>query len=266
MTDSCAQEFIDFAETLADAARPVIRRHFRTPITVDAKADNSPVTIADRDAEAAMRALITGKYPDHGILGEEFGTENAAAEFVWVLDPIDGTRSFITGRPIFGTLIALVSNGLPILGVIDQAILGERWLGAAGRKTLFNGTPVQTRRCPDMAAAVLGTTSPDLFDADRALAFRRVSGQSSMTIYGGDCYGYAMLASGFTDLVLESGLKPYDFCALAPVIAGAGGLVTDWGGNQITIASTGDVLAVGDPALLTPALALLADPGEGRLK
>ncbi len=264
MTDTCAQEFIDFAETLADAARPVIRRHFRTPIAVDAKADKSPVTIADRDAEAAMRALITEKYPDHGILGEEFGTENGEAEFVWVLDPIDGTRSFITGRPIFGTLIALVRKGHPILGIIDQAILGERWLGAAGRKTLFNGVPVQTRRCPDMATAVLGTTSPDLFDAGKAPAFRRIAGQSGMTIYGGDCYGYALLASGFTDLVLESGLKPYDFCALAPVIAGAGGLVTDWGGNQITMASTGDVLAVGDPELLSQAVALLADPGQRR--
>jgi inositol-phosphate phosphatase / L-galactose 1-phosphate phosphatase / histidinol-phosphatase len=261
MADQCAQEFIDFAENLADVARPVVRRHFRTPITVDAKADNSPVTIADRDAEAAMRALIAENYPGHGILGEEFGSENPDAEFVWVLDPIDGTRSFITGRPIFGTLIALVRDGIPLLGIIDQAILDERWIGAAGRKTLFNGAPLQTRPCPDLGGAVLSTTSPDLFSASEAPAFRRLAARTDMVIYGGDCYGYALLASGFADLVVEAGLKPYDFCALVPVIAGAGGVVTDWRGNQITIESKGDILAVGDPELLAPALNLIADPG-----
>jgi inositol-phosphate phosphatase / L-galactose 1-phosphate phosphatase / histidinol-phosphatase len=261
MLDECPEEFIDFAEKLAAAARPVIRRHFRTPIAVDAKADNSPVTIADRDAEAAMRALIAEHYPDHGILGEEFGSENLDAEFIWVLDPIDGTRSFITGRPIFGTLIALVRSGIPILGIIDQAVLDERWIGAAGRKTLFNGEPLQTRPCPDLASAVLSTTSPDLFDASEAPAFRRLAARTDTVIYGGDCYQYALLASGFADLVVEAGLKPYDFCALAPVIAGAGGVVTDWRGNQITIESKGDIIAVGDPELLAPALNLLADPG-----
>jgi inositol-phosphate phosphatase / L-galactose 1-phosphate phosphatase / histidinol-phosphatase len=261
MVDECPQEFIDFAEKLADAARPVIHLHFRTPITVDAKVDNSPVTIADRDAEAAMRALIADNYSDHGILGEEFGSENLDAEFVWVLDPIDGTRSFITGRPIFGTLIALVKNGVPVLGVIDQAILDERWIGAAGRNTVFNGKPIHTRPCPDLGSAILGTTSPDLFDPGEAPAFRRLAAQTDTTIYGGDCYGYALLASGFSDLVVEAGLKPYDFCALVPVIAGAGGVVTDWHGNQITMASNGRILAVGDPEILTKALTLLADAG-----
>jgi inositol-phosphate phosphatase/L-galactose 1-phosphate phosphatase/histidinol-phosphatase len=261
MVDECPQEFIDFAEKLADAARPILRRHFRTPIAVDTKADNSPVTIADRDAETAMRALIAEIYPDHGILGEEFGSENPGAEFVWVLDPIDGTRSFITGRPIFGTLIALVRSGIPVLGIIDQAILDERWVGAAGRNTLFNDAPIHTRPCPDLGAAVLSTTSPDLFSASEAAAFRRLAARTDTVMYGGDCYGYALLASGFTDLVVEAGLKPYDFCALVPVITGAGGVVTDWLGNQITIESKGDILAVGDPEILTKALTLLADPG-----
>jgi inositol-phosphate phosphatase/L-galactose 1-phosphate phosphatase/histidinol-phosphatase len=261
MLDECPQEFTDFAEKLADAARAILRRHFRTPITVDTKADNSPVTIADRDAEAAMRALIAEIHPDHGILGEEFGSKNPDAEFIWVLDPIDGTRSFITGRPIFGTLIALVRNGIPVLGIIDQAILDERWIGAAGRNTLFNGASIHTRRCPDLGIAVLSTTSPDLFNPSEAAAFRRLTTQTDTTIYGGDCYGYALLASGYADLVVEAGLKPYDFCALVPVIAGAGGVVTDWCGNQITIESKGDILAVGDPELLAPALNLLADPG-----
>ena len=260
MEKGCAQEFIDFAETLADAARPIVRRHFRTPITVDAKADESPVTIADRDAESAMRTMITERYPDHGILGEEFGTERGDAELVWVLDPIDGTRSFITGRPIFGTLIALVRNGLPILGIIDQAILDERWIGAAGRASTFNGDRIRTRPCPTLDSAVLNTTSPDLFDGDEGPAFRRLAARTGMSLYGGDCYAYALLASGHVDLVVEAGLKPYDFCALAPVINGAGGVLVDWRGSPISMASDGRTLAVGDPALLPPTVALLEMP------
>ena len=261
MMEACAQEFIDFAETLADAARPIIRRHFRTPITVDSKADESPVTIADRDAESAMRTLIADRYPDHGILGEEFGNDRIAADLVWVLDPIDGTRAFITGRPIFGTLIALVHKGHPILGIIDQAILDERWIGAAGRASTFNGDRIQTRRCATLDKAVLSTTSPDLFDGDEGPAFRRLAARAGMTIYGGDCYAYALLASGHVDLVIEAGLKPYDFCALTPVINGAGGLVTDWQGDHITMASKGRILAAGNPALLPHAVELLEIPG-----
>lgn len=262
MDKACAQEFIDFAETLAEAARPIIRRHFRTPITVDSKSDESPVTIADRDAESTMRVLIADRYPNHGILGEEFGSEREDAELVWVLDPIDGTRSFITGRPIFGTLIALVRNGLPILGIIDQAILEERWIGAAGRASTFNGNSIQTRPCATLDAAVLNTTSPDLFDGDEGPAFRRLAARTGMTMYGGDCYAYALLASGHVDLVVEAGLKPYDFCALTPVINGAGGVVTDWQGNHITMASDGRILAAGNPALLPHAVELLEIAGE----
>ncbi len=258
MTEVCAQEFIEFAETLADAARPVIRRHFRTPFAIDTKPDDSPVTIADRDAERAMRALIAETYPDHGILGEEFGRENDHAEHVWILDPIDGTRSFITGRPVFGTLISLVRNGAPILGVIDQPILDERWIGATGIATRFNGAPSETRRCSGLEKSVLGTTSPDLFDETEKESFRALSRASGTTIYGGDCYNYALLASGFVDIVVESGLKPYDFCALVPVIEGAGGIVTDWRGNRITIASAGDILALGDPNLQPVAVATLS--------
>lgn len=260
MVEACAQEFIDFAETLADAARPIVRRHFRTPIAVDSKTDESPVTIADRDAESAMRTLIAERYPDHGIVGEEFGNDRADADLVWVLDPIDGTRSFITGRPIFGTLIALVRKGLPILGIIDQPILEERWIGAAGRESTFNGSSIRTRACRALDTAVLSTTSPDLFDGAEGPAFRRLAARTGMTIYGGDCYAYALLASGHVDLVVEAGLKPYDFCALAPVINGAGGVVTDWQGNHITMASNGRILAAANPDLIPRAAQLLEIP------
>jgi inositol-phosphate phosphatase/L-galactose 1-phosphate phosphatase/histidinol-phosphatase len=171
MTKVCPEEFIEFANALADAARPVIRRHFRTPIAVDTKSDESPVTIADRDAETAMRSLIAATYPDHGIFGEEHGRSNSDAQYTWVLDPIDGTKAFITGRPIFGTLVALVRDGIPILGVIDQAILDERWVGATGHATTFNDAVVETRRCSSLAKAIVNTTSPDMFNAAEKSAF-----------------------------------------------------------------------------------------------
>lgn len=258
MVETCPQEFIDFAETLADAARPVIRRHFRTRVAVDTKADKTPVTVADRDAEAAMRALIAERYPDHGTLGEEFGADRSDADYVWVLDPIDGTRAFITGRPLFGTLIALVRKNLPILGIIDQAVLDERWIGAQGQRTTLNGAPAHARPCGRMGSAILNTTSPDLFDDSELPAFRRLAGECATTMYGGDCYGYALLASGYLDLVVEAGLKPHDFCALAPVVSGAGGVVTDWSGHQMTMNSDGRILAAGDPALVETAVDLLS--------
>jgi inositol-phosphate phosphatase/L-galactose 1-phosphate phosphatase/histidinol-phosphatase len=259
MTDPCPQNFIDFAAALAEASGPVLRRHFRTPVAIDLKADESPVTIADRDAEAAMRALIEERFPDHGIVGEEFGNLRADADYVWVLDPIDGTRAFITGRPMFGTLIALVRNGAPILGVIDQPVTGERWVGAEGRPTTFNGAPAKTRHCPALKDAVLSTTSPALFSGEDSARFARLSAAVRDTNYGGDCYAYGLVASGFIDVVAEAGLKPFDFCALAPVLAGAGGAMTDWGGRALTLQSDGRVIAVGDPALLVRAVEALAD-------
>ncbi len=257
MTTPPPQELIDFAGALADAARPVIRRHFRTPIAVDSKPDASPVTIADRDAEAAMRTLIEARYPEHGIIGEEHGTVRADAEWCWVLDPIDGTKAFITGKPIFGTLVALVRGGEPVLGIIDQPVLGERWLGVAGQATLFNGRPVRTRPCAELSLAILNATTPDMFEGRAAAAFQALGARAAMTQYGGDCYAYGLLASGFIDLVVEAGLKPYDFAALLPVITGAGGAVSDWRGQPMRLDSDGRIVAAGDPALLAEAIAVL---------
>jgi inositol-phosphate phosphatase / L-galactose 1-phosphate phosphatase / histidinol-phosphatase len=248
---------IELGHWLADAAGAIARRYFRQPIGIDTKPDRTPVTIADREAEATMRAAIERRFPNDGILGEEFGAVRADATRVWVLDPIDGTMSFIAGIPLFGILIALVTNGVPTLGIIDQPISRERWLGAAGQATNRNGIPVRTRTCTAIDAASLYATSPDMFGRDEP-AFARLKAAVKTARFGADCYAYAQLASGFVDLVVEAGLKPYDYCALAPVITGAGGRITDWHGNELGLASDGHVIAAGDPAIAAPARAMLA--------
>ena len=252
-----AAAHIALAEKLADAAGAIVRRHFRQPIAVDDKADLTPVTIADRAAEAAMRTLIEKSFPAHGIIGEEQGRLREGAEWVWVLDPIDGTKNFISGIPLFGTLIALARNGRPVLGVIDQPVLRERWLGIAGRATTMNGAPVRSRACAALERATLYSTSPDMFRGADAARFERLRSRVKLARYGADCYAYAQLASGFIDLVVERDLKPYDYCALAPVVAGAGGTMCDWEGRALDLGSDGRVIAAGDPALLAAARAAL---------
>ncbi len=258
MTEPVAAAHLALAAALADAARAVIRPYFRQKLAVDDKSDHTPVTVADREAEAAMRQLIMAQFPDHGILGEEHGATRVDAEHVWVLDPIDGTKSFISGVPLFGTLIALTRRGVPILGVIDQPISGERWCGALGHASTLNGTPIRTRACVELAAASLFCTTLDMFQGADAAAFRRLKAAVKLPRYGADCYAYGLLAAGFIDLVVESQLKPYDYCALAPVIAGAGGVMTDWQGRALDLRSDGRVIACGDPALAGAARALLA--------
>lgn len=258
MSSVCPQAYIGFAHTLADASGGIIRRHFRTPFSVEDKEDASPVTVADREAERAMRALIAERYPGHGIVGEEFGNERPDADEVWVLDPIDGTRAFVAGKPIFGTLIALLREGRPLLGIIDQPVLGERWVGAAGTASRFCGDPIETRSCPGLGRAVLNTTSPDLFHGADRDAFARLSARVRSTLYGGDCYAYGLLASGHIDLVVEAGLKTYDYCALVPVVEGAGGRITDWEGSPLHADSDGRVIAAGDGRVHAEALELLS--------
>ena len=249
---------IRLAHALADAAGAAIRPFFRAPFDIETKLDASPVTQADQAAERAIRALLAAHAPTDGIIGEEYGRERDDADRVWVLDPIDGTRAFIAGRPIFGTLIALLERGRPVLGVIDQPISGERWIGAAGRPTTLSGHPVTTRRCPALAQALLATTSPWLFDTAGGAAFDRVRESVRDVALNGDCYNYGLLAAGHGDIVLEQGLQLYDFAALVPVVEGAGGLMRDWRGRPLDANSDGSVIAVGDPALLDPILALVA--------
>jgi inositol-phosphate phosphatase/L-galactose 1-phosphate phosphatase/histidinol-phosphatase len=245
-------------ERLADAAGEAIRPFFRARFTIETKADDSPVTQADRAAEAAIRTILEAERPQDGIIGEEYGAVRGEAARQWVIDPIDGTRAFLAGRPLFGTLIALLEEDRPVLGVIDQPIARERWLGAAGRPTTLNGAPAATRTCASLAKAHLGTTGPNLFPPEDQPGFDRLRGQVRDTIWGGDCYNYGLVASGHIDLVIEANLQLYDFAALVPVIEGAGGRMTDWQGRPLGRESDGRVIAAGDPALIDAAILALA--------
>lgn len=245
------------ANRLAKAAGEAIRPFFRARFERETKADKSPVTEADRASEAAMRRILEAERPADGIIGEEYGNVREDAARVWVLDPIDGTRAFVAGRPLFGTLIALVEERLPVLGLIDQPIIGDRWIGARGRITEFNGRPARTRRCSTLAAAHLGTTSPAAFPGNDLARFQKVCALAGDTLWGGDCHNYGLVASGHLDAVIESGLQLYDFAALVPVIEGAGGRMTDWQGRPLDADSAGQVIAAGDPALVDQIAALL---------
>ena len=252
--------FLAAAEAAADIGAAAIRPLFRQGVAADLKSDESPVTIADRTAEQAMRAALSQRFPEHGILGEEFGLDRPDARYRWVLDPIDGTRAFITGRPTFGTLIALLDGPTPILGLIDQPITGERWIGIQGEPTRFIGRygHPRCRPCPSMAHAELSCTAPEIFSAAQSDRFDRLAGAARRTSWGGDCYAYGLLALGGIDVIAEAGLKLWDWAALLPIIEGAGGRLTDWHGRALHPDSPGDVLAVGDPALLPEAIAALA--------
>jgi len=251
------------AQRLADAAGDAIRPFFRARYETDFKSDDSPVTQADRAAEAAMRAILEKERPADGIIGEEYGATREQAERVWVLDPIDGTRSFIAGRPIFGTLIGLTQASWPVLGIIDQPITKERWAGLTGQETTLNGRPVRTRRCRQLADAIVASTGPQYFPGCTGEHFSMLARDCRDTVWGGDCYNYALLASGHVDLVIEAGLKLHDLAALVPVVEGAGGRMCDWNGDPLTHDSDGNVVALGDPARLDDVLEALHAGHEG---
>lgn len=255
-------EYAAFAASLADAVRPLSLGWFRRRLAVDDKADESPVTIADREVETALREAIARRYPSHGIWGEEFGKQGVDAEFVWSVDPIDGTRSFITGHPLWGTLLALLHRGRPVVGVIDIPATGERWVGindvAGGvREARFGGAPCATSPVTALADATVYATSPDIFDADEAVRFEQLTKAVNRRRFGGDCYAYGLLASGHIELVMEAGLQTYDYLAVAPVIEAAGGVITDWEGKPLTLESQGRVLAAANAELHAAALACI---------
>jgi inositol-phosphate phosphatase/L-galactose 1-phosphate phosphatase/histidinol-phosphatase len=251
-------EFIDLARRLTEVSRPILRKYYRRKLDIIDKADESPVTKADRECEAALREAIAKAFPDHGIIGEEFGAERADAEFVWILDPLDGTRAFITGRPLFGTLIALTRAEAPILGVIDMPILGDLWLGAEGMPTTLNGEPVQARPCATLADAYFSSALPQMF-RDHTRQLEALQSRVKSTTFGGDCYQYGMVATGFIDLVVERNLGIYDYLSLVPIIEGAGGAITDWQGKALTVRSADQVVAAGDRRLLDQALKILGN-------
>ena len=250
---------IALALRLADAAGDAIRPYFRT-VSAERKDDSTPVTLADRAAEDVMRRILAAEVPKDTVIGEELGSTAGSSGRSWVLDPIDGTAAFLAGRPIFGTLIALVVEGWPVLGIIDQPILGERWVGVSGRPTTLNGKLVRTRACRELADATIGTTGPHYFDDHDGEHFMGLAAKTDhrRMVMGGDCYNYAMLATGQLDIVCEANLKLHDWAALVPVVEGAGGTMADWNGEPLHAGSDGRVIALGDPARLDDVIEALA--------
>jgi myo-inositol-1(or 4)-monophosphatase len=256
-----AIDFAAFVDELAAVSGDTILPFFRTALSVENKGGNGsfdPVTAADRAAETVMRALIRRHFPGHGIIGEEFGEERADAEYVWVLDPIDGTKSFISGMPVWGTLIALTRFGEPVFGLMNQPFTRERFSGdggAAHYRGPTGGRDLRVRPCDALSEAVVFTTSPRLMNGPDRAAFGRVENTARLSRYGGDCYAYCMLAAGHLDLVIEAGLKPYDVMALAPIIAGAGGIMTTW--ENGSPAAGGRIIAAGDKRVHAAAMEML---------
>jgi myo-inositol-1(or 4)-monophosphatase len=253
MHDNQWQRELAAAQRMADAARSIACQYFRRPIAVERKSDSSPVTMADRVIEIELRRHIGAEFPAHGIFGEELG-QQTDAEFTWMLDPIDGTKSFISGSPLFGTLIALLYRSRPVIGVIDIPATGERWLGCAGRHSVFNGSEATVSSCRRIEDARVYTTSPDAFGSKDWQRFDSLSRRAALRRFGGDCYSYGLLASGHCDLVIEAGLKPYDYLALVPVIEGAGGKISDWRGAALGLQSDGRVVAAASEPLWQAAL------------
>jgi len=257
-------EYLEFACRVAVAAGTAILPHFRSSIAVEDKGgknDYDPVTEADRSAESVIRREIQRAYPTHGILGEELGPAPGASPMTWVIDPIDGTRSFILGQLHWGTLIALHDGAAPVLGVMHQPFVGETFVAARGARAQWRRgveeRTLKTRPCARIADAIIATTDPRHFDtAEKTPIYRRVTDGARLLRYGGDCYCYALLAMGQVDVVIETGLQPYDIQALIPIVEAAGGRITDWQGGACD--GGGDVLACGDPGLHADLLARIA--------
>jgi myo-inositol-1(or 4)-monophosphatase len=252
--------WVEAAQAALDASGAAIKPYFRAGVTADLKADESPVTVADRLAEEILRDRLGRQFPDFGLLGEEFPATRQDARYVWVIDPIDGTRAFLTGRPSFCTLLGLLEDGVPILGLIDQPITGERWIGGRDVAATFRGNfggKIGPRNVGRLAEAELSSTAPEMFNAEAAARFARLQAKCRRVYWGGDAYGYGLLALGQVDIVAESGLKPWDWAALAPVVEAAGGVITDWAGAKLRLGCDGSVLAAANAELHAAALAVL---------
>lgn len=253
------EKFLNFAEKMADRSRTMLLAASERAPDVEIKQDKSFVTATDKAVEVALRQMIQETYPDHGILGEEFENTNTDAEFVWVLDPIDGTAAFVAGIPVYGSLIGLAWNGAPFLGVIEHPMTSDRWVGVAGTLARFNGNPIRTRSCGSMDVAYATCSNRDFMSDAEQVKFDRVRRQVQYVQYGGSCYSYGLLASGRVDLALDGGLDAFDIYAPAAVITGAGGFVSDWNGADLSFDMKGNVLAAGDRARLDEVLSLLQD-------
>ena len=246
----------DFLHTLPDISRPIISEWFRSGHDVEWKSDESPVTVADKTVERALREAIAARFPDDDILGEEHEDRRGSSGYAWVIDPIDGTRAFICGRPVFGTLIGLVRDDVPLAGFIDMPILDECYVAVGGSATL-NRVPIRTSRVTSLAQARIATTSPEALLADSLDAFNRLSAAAATSTYGGDCHNYALLAAGHVDLVLEDGLATHDIMGMVEVIRSAGGIVTDKTGGAVSMAGTDSLLAAATAELHAAALEMM---------
>lgn len=250
---------IDTALKAADAAGKVLRSHFRQPIPVDFKSDQSPVTQADRLAEAAICDIIREAFPDHTIIAEETSPniKKKVPGFAWVIDPLDGTRAFVCGRPTFTTLIGVLRDGVPIVGVVDQPITNERWLGVQGMQTTLNGHPVSVRPRSPLSACIVQATTPEMFLGIDSVKFRKVSNAARNVVYGGDGYAYGLLSCGCGDVIFEADMRVWDFLPLVPVVEGAGGTMVDWYGGALALQSDGHVIATASPDVLNELLEVL---------
>jgi histidinol phosphatase-like enzyme (inositol monophosphatase family) len=265
MDSSRDKEFRRFLLELADIAGRVVLPYFRRALDVTDKGERrfDPVTEADRNAEVALREAILARYPDHGVLGEEYGEHQGSSEFRWVIDPIDGTRAFVCGVPTWGTLIALCENDRPVLGLMSQPFVGEQFIGGGNESWHVRDrerTRLRTRDTSELATSYLFATAPEMFAPDTEWpVFQRLAGQVRLTRFGIDCYAYSLLAAGHVDLVVEAGLGYYDIAPLMPIIEAAGGVVTDWSGA--TVCGGGRVIAAANPRLHGQALAVLKAAG-----
>ncbi|CAB1056438.1 hypothetical protein D1BOALGB6SA_1174 [Olavius sp. associated proteobacterium Delta 1] len=241
-----------------DVSGALIREYIRKPFQIEVKGDGSPATSVDQAVEDQMREIIAGEHPDHGILGEERKAIAPDSEFVWAIDPIDGTLPFLAGIPVFGTLLALLHNGIPVLGIIDMPMTAERWIGADGRQTTRNGRPVHTRGCADLSMALMSTSNPDYYDHTNAPALERLKQATRFAVYGGSCMFYAQIASGRVDICIDVGFKVWDYVALIPVVQGAGGVFTDWEGCAAGLHTGSQYIAAGDPRIHEQALNVLS--------
>lgn len=256
--ESYAANCIALAQRLADAASEITLSYFRTDLAVEEKDDDSPVTRADRETEATLRAMIEAAFPDHGIIGEEYGSDRASADFVWVLDPIDGTVSFINGVPLFTTVVGILKDGNPWYGLVDQPVLRDRWCGGAGLPTTHNGKSAHVRSCESLEQASVYVTAPDLLDGSELESLNRLANAVKLRRYGGtDCYHYGMVASGWTNMACEK-LSVYEYGAIVPIIENAGGVITDWHGKPLDGKEIRQVLASGDKRMHDTAVAILS--------
>lgn len=254
--------FLRFAEQLADNARTITGKYFRRELVVTRKADASPVTVADRETERCLRRLIHEHYPNHAIVGEEEGSSGTSS-WQWIIDPIDGTKSFLSGFPVYCTLIALFHDQQPFLSLLDMPILDERFTATCDRSSEMNGTILRTRRTSRLEQALCYSTDPEMFTEIQKQRLAPLRDSLSLQRYGGDGYLYAMLAAGWIDLVVEADMKPYDYLPLILIVEQAGGVISDWEGRPLTWQSTGEILAAANPALHQAALEIIA-PGNAR--